>query len=77
MRNIFTSDIPKVKAFKGPLPPGVAGYEFTTPVAPDPNANPRHPWATWSGTRPDIGPTEDGEMAKIPVNVTNVQQPTP
>jgi RHS repeat-associated protein len=34
-RNIYQSDIPKVKANWGPLQPGEQGFEFTTPVRPD------------------------------------------
>jgi hypothetical protein len=33
-RNFYQSDIPKVKAFRGPLPAGTEGIEFTTNVRP-------------------------------------------
>lgn len=34
-RNFYYSDIPKVKAYWGPLPLGAQGFEFTAPVRPD------------------------------------------
>lgn len=34
------SDIPKVKAYPGPLPPGAKGIEFTTDVEPDHGSRP-------------------------------------
>jgi hypothetical protein len=33
-RHIHRSDLPCVKAFVGPLPPGARGYEFTTAAKP-------------------------------------------
>jgi RHS repeat-associated protein len=68
-RNFIQSDIPKVQAFNGPLPPGQSGYEFVTDVEPDKGTP---PWlASWSGDRWGVT-TEDG-FAKINVAVTKVQ----
>ena len=62
-RNLYQSNIPKVKAFVGRLPEGKKGIEFTTDVAPDPNTPPN--WATWSGNRRGVK-TEEG-YAKLKV----------
>jgi hypothetical protein len=32
--NFFQSDIPAVKAYQGPIPPGASGVQFYTPVPP-------------------------------------------
>ena len=61
--NVYQSNIPKVKAFVGQLPPNKKGIEFTTDVTPDPNTPPY--LATWSGNRPGVV-TEDG-YAKLKV----------
>lgn len=64
-RNIYQSDIPKFKAYLGPLPEGERGVEFFTPVPPDKGCVPKQP--TWSGS-----PGED--WVKIPaVNIKNTQ----
>ena len=62
-RNVYQSDIPKVKAFVGKLPKGKKGIEFTTDILPDPNTPPY--LATWSGERLGVR-TEDG-YAKLKV----------
>ncbi len=77
-RNVYQSDIPKVKAFVGKLPKGKKGIEFTTDILPDPNTPPylattdilpdpnTPPYlATWSGERLGVR-TEDG-YAKLKV----------
>jgi hypothetical protein len=64
------SDIPKVKAFKGPLPLGVRGIEFTTEVAPDQNCPPG--MAYWSGPR--AGVIVEGGRARISVVVVKNTQ---
>jgi len=66
------SDIPKAKAFRGPLPAGVRGIEFTTDVAPDQNCPPGI--AYWSGPR--AGVIVDGERAKIAIAVLRNTQPS-
>lgn len=63
------SDIPKVKAFKGPLPTGARGVEFTTEVVPDQNCPPGI--AYWSGPRAGVN-VSDGR-ARIAVVVLNTQ----
>src|SRR5688500_1649197 len=46
------SDIPKVKAYTGPLPDGQSGIEFVTDVPPDVGSAPGE--ATWAGPRPGV-----------------------
>jgi hypothetical protein len=67
-RNLYQSNIPKVKAFIGKLPQNQKGIEFTTDILPDPNTPPN--WATWSGNRPGVT-TEDG-YAKLKVLTIDV-----
>jgi hypothetical protein len=59
-----------VKAFKGPLPLGVRGIEFTTEVAPDQNCPPG--MAYWSGPR--AGVIVEGGRARISVVVVKNTQ---
>jgi hypothetical protein len=66
-RNIFQSDIPKVKAYAGPLPPDAIGIEFETEVRPDNGCVPTKP--TWSAKPRRRGIECDGEYAKIKVNI--------
>lgn len=60
------SEISKVKAYKGALPPNAQGIEFTTPIEPDPGSPPL--MAYWTGGRENVR-LEDG-IAKISVEVT-------
>jgi hypothetical protein len=69
-RNVLASDIPKVKAYGGPLPDGARGVEFVTEVPPDPGQVPGKP--TWTGPRRGVR-LEDG-FAKIAVTVTKNTQ---
>ena len=62
-QNVYQSDIPKVKAYVGKIPPGKVGIEFTTDVLPDPNTPPH--LATWSGNRPGV--RTEGDYAKLKV----------
>lgn len=55
------SDRPTVKAYRGPLPAGLAGIEFYTNVSPDDGTPPFR--ASWSGPRDGVR-VEDG-YAKI------------
>ena len=64
------SDIPKVKAYTGPLPENVRGIEFTTDVPPDPGNAPGRP--EWSGPRPGVV-VEEG-FAKLRCVVTRNNQ---
>jgi hypothetical protein len=64
-RNIYQSDMPKAKAFDGPLPSGKRGLQFYTTVAPDKGCVPGQP--TWTGTAGE-------EWVKIPaINIVNTQ----
>ncbi len=62
-KNVYQSDIPKVKAYVGKIPKGKAGIEFTTDVTPDPNTPPH--LATWSGNRPGVRTEEDYAKLKV------------
>ena len=66
---------PAVQAFRGPLPAGVPGIEFATPVRPDSDGG---ALVYWSSGRPDVETFElnGEEYAKIPIVVTkNTQIP--
>src|SRR5262245_49880249 len=69
-RNYFRSDIPKVKAYRGALPPDRKGFQFETKVEPDTGCPPDQ--AFWSNGR--RGVTVDGDCVKIKINVTKVQK---
>lgn len=65
-RSSLGSFIPKVKAYRGPLPEGARGIEFLTDVPPDvESARVR---VDWSGPR--RGVRIEGDSAKIQVVVT-------
>jgi hypothetical protein len=55
------SNLPKVKAYSGPLPHDRAGIEFRTSVPPDPGGAPGRP--EWSGPRPGVA--VEGGVAKL------------
>jgi hypothetical protein len=57
-----------VKAWNGPLPDGVVGFEFYTNVEPDPGRVPE--WPQWSEGRPNVIVLEKGELVAISVIVT-------
>jgi hypothetical protein len=69
-RNIFASNIPKVKAWAGRLPVGTVGYEFQTTVVPDVGIPPGR--AYWSGVRPGV--QVDNNWARISVTVIRVNR---
>lgn len=64
------SDIPKVKAYAGHLPPGKRGVEFRTAVPPDRGGAPGRP--EWSGPRDGVR-VERG-VAKLACTVTKNTQ---
>jgi hypothetical protein len=71
-RNFNASNFPKAKAYRGPLPAGVLGFEFMTQVAPDKNGHPNQPtWCDKYGPRPGVVIEDD--WAKIKVNVVKVR----
>jgi len=51
-RNIFAGARPAVKAWSGPLPDEIVGYEFYTDTAPDPGQAPA--WPQWTEGRPGV-----------------------
>jgi len=59
------SDVPKVKAYAGPLPAEMRGIEFSTEVPPDTSCPPGY--ALWSGPR--AGVIVEGNRAKIRIEV--------
>jgi hypothetical protein len=67
-RNIYAGKFPKAKAWVGPLPAAVSGFEFMTDVKPDPHTPPR--LALWSGPR--AGVTVDDKYACIPIYCTKI-----
>ncbi len=60
------SEIPKVKAYRGALPPNAQGIEFMATVEPDAGSPPL--MAYWTGGRENVR-LEDG-IAKISVEIT-------
>ena len=71
-RNFNASNFPKAKAYLGPLPEDVVGFEFVTDVAPDKNGVPEKPtWCDKYGPRPGVVIEDD--FAKIKVKVRKVQ----
>ena len=62
-RNNSQSDIPKAKAYDGPLPEESEGIEFVTDVEPDEGCVPGQP--CWSGPRPGVSVSEDRAKLKI------------
>jgi hypothetical protein len=62
--------IPKVKAYRGPLPAGARGIEFVTDVPPDVGSARLR--VDWSGPRPGV--RVEGDVAKIEVIVTKNTQ---
>lgn len=64
------SFVPKVKAYRGPLPEGARGIGFATDVPPDVGSARQR--VDWSGPRP--GARLDGEVAKRSVVVTKNAQ---
>jgi hypothetical protein len=67
-RNCNASNFPKAKAYRGPLPDGVVGFEFVTDVAPDKGGVPDKP--TWCHKpRPRPGVVIEDDFAKIKVKV--------
>ncbi len=67
--NYLSSDIPKVKAYAGPLPEGKKGFEFSTDVIPDKGGHPFQP--TWSGKRPGVRNENDQAIISCTVTKTN------
>lgn len=73
-RNVFQSDIPKVKAFAGPLPPDTAGFEFETDVIPDVGCVPGKP--TWCNVPKRAGVFVEDDYAKIKIRLRKVTVPS-
>jgi hypothetical protein len=64
------SEVPKVKAYCGPLPIGKRGIEFTTDIEPDAGVPPGY--AFWSGPREGIV-LKDGFAILKAIGVINHQ----
>jgi hypothetical protein len=72
-RNIYAGAIAAAKAWNGPLPAGVVGYEFYTEVAPDPDCAPD--WPEWSEGRPGVRIIKRNELVAIDIVVTKLREP--
>ena len=71
--NTYAGLYPAVKAWRGPLPDGVIGYEFFTDVEPDRGSPPE--WPRWSEGTPGVIAFETDELVAISVIVTKRQDP--
>ena len=71
--NIYAGLFPAVKAWNGPLPEGVVGYEFYTDIEPDRGRVPD--WPQWSEGEPGVTVLEKGELVAISVIVAKRQDP--
>lgn len=71
--NIYAGLYPAVKAWSGPLPEGIVGFEFFTDAEPDPGCAPG--WPQWSEGRPGVLVVERNELVAISVIVTKRQDP--
>lgn len=69
--NIYAGLFPAVKAWDGPLPEGIVGYEFFTNVAPDSGSPPGSP--RWSQGSPGVIVIERDQLVAISVIVTKRQ----
>lgn len=69
--NTYASDIPKVKAYDGPLPEGKKGFEFKTSAKPDTGGKPGQ--LTWSGNghNPDVKTVNGQAVIKCTVTKDN------
>jgi NADPH-dependent 2,4-dienoyl-CoA reductase/sulfur reductase-like enzyme len=71
--NIYAGLYPAVKAWSGPLPEGIVGFEFYTDVEPDRWSAPD--WPQWSEGEPGVTVLESGELVAISVIVTKRHDP--
>ena len=67
-RNIYAGFRPAVKAWAGPLPDDIIGYEFYTDVPPDPGH--AQAWPQWSEGQPGVITLEPYELVAISVIVS-------
>lgn len=70
--NIYAGLFPAVKAWDGPLPEGIVGYEFYTDIEPDRGRPPD--WPQWSEAT-SVRVLEEGQLVAISVIVTKRQDP--
>lgn len=71
--NVYAGLFPAVKAWSGPLPERMVGFEFFTDVEPDPGSAPG--WPLWREGQPGVRVVEKGELVVISVIVTKRQDP--
>lgn len=71
--NVYAGLFPAVKAWRGPLPDGVIGYEFYTDVEPDASSAPS--WPQWSEPNPGVRVIVRDEVVAISVIVTRRHDP--
>jgi hypothetical protein len=71
--NFFAGFYATVKAWNGPLPEDVIGFEFYTDIPPDPGSVPG--WPQWSEGQDGVTVIEPGALVAISVIVTRRQDP--
>ena len=71
--NVYAGLVPAVKAWNGPLPSGVVGFEFHTDVEPDAHSAPD--WPEWSQGAPGVRILDPDEVVAIDVIVSKRQGP--
>lgn len=69
--NIYAGKYPSVKAWSGPLPEGIVGFEFYTDVEPDQGSAPG--WPQWWEGQLGVRSLDRGELVAISVIVTKRQ----
>jgi len=71
--NIYAGLFAAVKAWEGPLPDGIVGYEFYTDVEPDYGSAPG--WPQWREGSVGVRVIESTALVSIPVIVTKMHGP--
>lgn len=73
-RSLYGSAFPTVRAFRGPLPPGKDGIEFSTSVPPTRGAStPIEVYWKLHDQSPDVKPSADGDFARIGAVIRQVR----
>jgi hypothetical protein len=73
-RSMFGSAFPTVRAFRGPLPAGKDGIEFSTPVPPTGGAStPAEVYWKLHDQSPQVQSSDDGDFARISATIRVVR----
>jgi hypothetical protein len=68
--SMYGSGIPTVRAFRGPLPAGKDGIEFSTSIPPTPNSStPTEVYWKLHEQSPKVLPSKDGDFARISATI--------